>query len=135
MKQIRDYDYEISENGEIINLKNGKTKRQWINSSGYYCVELTIGKKQNKKFLTHRLVAEVYLGLPDDNIKLQIDHINRNRKDNHFSNLRWVTPSENCKNKNENKKKKVKLDIINTIIKMYEDGMSINDIYNNINGV
>jgi hypothetical protein len=130
LKQIRDYNYKISESGEIINLSNGKVKGQWINSSGYYCVELTIDKCKKKKFLTHRLVAETYLELPIIEKKVQIDHINRNRIDNHFSNLRWVTSSENCKNKN---RVKVKMDDINSIIEMFKNGETIDNIYKIIN--
>jgi hemin uptake protein HemP len=47
--------------------------------------------------LLHRLVGLCFL--PYTNIEgLQIDHINRNTQDNSAENLRWVTPSQNCRN-------------------------------------
>ena len=44
----------------------------------------------------HRLVAEAFIPNPEN--KPQIDHIDTNPKNNHVSNLRWVTRSENLLN-------------------------------------
>ena len=45
----------------------------------------------------HRLIAEAFIPNPDN--KPLVDHINRDRLDNRVENLRWVTYSENCKNR------------------------------------
>ena len=130
MNQIRNYNYEISENGEVVNLKNGRVKGQWINTSGYYCVELTVESGKKKKFLTHRLVAEVYLGYPE-NEKLQVDHINRNRLDNSINNLRWVSVSENSKNKK--KRININKEKIEKVIELYKNGFSSDEIFSYMN--
>ncbi len=63
------------------------------------------GVKRNMR--VHRLVAETFL--PNDNNLPQVDHIDRNRINNHISNLRWVTHSENMINRDmTNIKKKNK---------------------------
>ena len=61
------------------------------NHEGYY--RLHIG---NKLYAVHRLIAETFLGNPQN--KPEIDHINRDRSDNNISNLRWATRKENCRN-------------------------------------
>lgn len=45
----------------------------------------------------HRLVAETFI--PNPNGYKEVDHIDHNKQNNHVSNLRWVTHSENMKNK------------------------------------
>jgi hypothetical protein len=48
------------------------------------------------KVRIHRLVASVFLENPDN--LPTVDHINRNREDNHVSNLCWATHSEQNQN-------------------------------------
>lgn len=47
----------------------------------------------------HRLVAEAFITKPEG--KDYIDHINRNCSDNSLANLRWVTRSENNRNRRQ----------------------------------
>ena len=51
-----------------------------------------------KTFYIHKLVAEHYLP-PKPTPLHEIDHADRNKKNNHFSNLRWATRSEQNINK------------------------------------
>ena len=53
----------------------------------------------------HRLVAIHYIANPDN--KSEVDHIDRNKSNNHVSNLRWATPSENCQNRGVRKDNKL----------------------------
>jgi len=83
--------YLIYEDGKV---QNKKTKRylSTCDNNGY----LQVGLYQNgrhKNYKIHRLIAEHYIPNPDN--RKEVDHINRNKKDNRIENLRWVTRSEN----------------------------------------
>lgn len=86
-------DYEIDENGNIYSYKSNKYLTQHLDRHGYLYV--TIHGKHHK---VHRLVAETFLENPYN--KPCVDHIDRNKLNNHYSNLRYVTPKENSNNVN-----------------------------------
>lgn len=92
MKQIGRTKYYITNDGNVINIKNGKKLRPQNNGNGYLKITLTIEGIQIQRYI-HRLVAELYV--PNPNNKKQINHINGNKQDNRFSNLEWCTNSEN----------------------------------------
>jgi len=93
---ITDYEnYLISDKGRVYNCVSEKYLRPWDNCDGYLVTHLCKGTK-GKYFRIHRLIAKAFIPNPDN--KPQIDHINRNRKDNRLCNLRWVFPCENNQN-------------------------------------
>ena len=69
---------------------NGST-----NSKGYYQIRI-----YHKFYLKHRIIGMAFLGLEITNSKTQIDHIDRNKLNNHVSNLRIVSHQQNQFNKN-----------------------------------
>lgn len=81
-------DYEITEDGQVINRHNGHVLKPQPNGKGY--LRVWIGRKQ---YFVHRLVAEAHVPNPDN--KPQVNHINGDRNDNRACNLEWVTNQEN----------------------------------------
>jgi hypothetical protein len=105
MKRFRDTDYYVCENGDVfrkyknkIRLKKPQMVRKYKNGKpikdkyfGMYLYQ----KSKGTFFLTHRLVAEVYL--PNPNNLPEVDHLDNNRFNNHYTNLEWVSGDENRK--------------------------------------
>lgn len=88
--------YEISADGEILrNVYTRKRRKFYKNDSGYYCVNVTMGDFKKTLYVA-ALVAEAFLGVKP--IGFQIDHIDRDRNNNHFKNLRYVLPATNVRN-------------------------------------
>lgn len=52
-----------------------------------------------EKQYKHRLIANQFIPNDDPLNKNEVDHIIQDRDNNHISNLRWVTRSENNKNR------------------------------------
>ena len=96
IKPIKGYEglYTIDEYGNVFNSKNKKMKCS-IDRYGYCYLELTKEGK-SKKHKIHRLVAENFIENKFN--KPCVDHIDRNRKNNFYANLRWVTFKENSNN-------------------------------------
>ena len=95
------YLYEINADGTII--RNVKSKKQLKikldmhhSKSGYYVTFVSI-KHKVYRVMIHKVVAECWLG--DKPAGLEVDHIDRNTHNNHYTNLRYVTHSEQMKNR------------------------------------
>lgn len=90
--------YEVNEDGTVVrNVKSKKQLRIFLGDWGYYQVQFNI-KKHILKRTVHSLVAECWLGPRPEG--LEIDHIDRNRFNNHYSNLRYADRSTQMKNRN-----------------------------------
>lgn len=70
--------------------------KPFLTKDGYYRIELKISPGVAKKFAIHRLVYQTFVGPLDD--RLVIDHIDGNRINNHYSNLRQCPQKENIQN-------------------------------------
>lgn len=94
--------YMISEDGRLYNKKTKKFRAE--NKKREYIIYTLTQGKHKKTIEAHKLVALAFLD--NDEEKTQIDHVDGNRYNNHYTNLRYVTASENQLNrKNWNKKK------------------------------
>lgn len=91
--------YYVSSHGRIISfqLKNPKLMKIKTNRYGYHYIGLQKNKKC-KAIEIQRLVALNFLTISEPR-KMQVDHIDGNRKNNRVENLRWVSMKENSKNK------------------------------------
>lgn len=77
--------------------KDKKTtfKRSDYTGAGYLVVGLKINGKHGSRYV-HRIVAEHFCEKnPGAN---EVDHLDGDRKNNHYTNLKWVNHSENMKN-------------------------------------
>jgi hypothetical protein len=70
-------------------------------SHGYFQVIL-----DGKRFLKHRIIAYQWLPNDDPTHKIQVDHKDRNRHNNHVENLHWTTVSTNMFNRTFKKHRK-----------------------------
>lgn len=101
------YLYEIDQTGRIVrNVKSKKQLRQHLNNQGYYLVTVCI-KGHPRHVTVHSLVAECWLGEKPDGY--EIDHIDKDKINNCYTNLRYVTHSENNLNRNMPWKRSVEI--------------------------
>jgi len=87
--------YEVSEYGNVRNVNTGNilTPVPLKNSGRLRVLIYRNGVRKDMKI--HRLVYEAFYGpIPKD---MTVDHIDENILNNHYTNLRLLTPSENIK--------------------------------------
>jgi hypothetical protein len=94
-KQIEGYEYEVSDQGEVRNMKTGRIKKSMLRYDGYFQNQLC-KDGNHKNHLVHQLVAKTFLENP--NQFTQVDHKNNIRTDNRLENLQWVSHSQNQQN-------------------------------------
>ena len=98
--------YLIYEDGKIFSKTNNKYLKGHPNPR-YLRVHLYNGE-MIRNVCVHQLVAEHYVNNSNPEIFNEVDHIDRNRLNNHYTNLRWVSRSMNCLNRGLLKNNKMK---------------------------
>ncbi len=95
-KNIPHTNYSVSKYGEITHDAGFRnvtlTDDGYEKFTAYHFLE-----KRTKSFMVHRVVAELFISNPEE--KNYVDHIDRNKRNNKVSNLRWVTRAENNLNR------------------------------------
>jgi hypothetical protein len=89
--------YAIGETGEVISFKCGEPrilKPQSLHCGRGYYLAVSLGGMKT----VHSLVAQAFLG--DRPKGMVIDHIDGNRLNNHFTNLRYCSQYDNVHNQN-----------------------------------
>jgi hypothetical protein len=96
-KVIEEYpNFSISQCGKIKNNTSGKILKTVIHKKGYEVINIKpYGRGAGKSLKIHRLVAKAFL--PNPLNKLQVNHLDGNKQNNHMNNLEWATASENMK--------------------------------------
>lgn len=93
-KEIPKSNYEVSNTGFVRNSKTKRILKNSIDSRGYYRVSLSYGKRGMQKVKgVHQLIAIAFVEKPEG--KDFVNHEDGNKLNNHYSNLKWVTPKEN----------------------------------------
>lgn len=92
----QDTHYLISECGEVYDLSREIFVKKLEDKDGYYYYDLRDPySNKYRRYSVHRLVAENFLVKEDAN-KNEVHHIDNNRKNNCWKNLKWVSHKENC---------------------------------------
>lgn len=93
--------YEVSEDGRVF--RNVKSKKQnkiivdYHHAEKGYCFTFICRDGVVQRIPIARVVAECWLGAKPEG--MEIDHADRNSLNNHYKNLRYVTKSEQMKNR------------------------------------
>lgn len=87
--------YEVSDTGLVRRKDTGHILQGCLDGGGYRSIKLTFDNSIQKRFKTHRLVAEHFIENPDPKHKIFVNHIDGNKLNNVKNNLEWVTPREN----------------------------------------
>jgi hypothetical protein len=122
-----------SKNGYYRTIKETIIK-EFTTKKGYKYVCLTKNGTCFKKSV-HRLVAKAFI--PNLENKPQVNHIDGNKQNNHYSNLEWCTAKENIQhaidkklfNPNGNKNKFGKKHHNSNVIYQIKEGQVLNTFY------
>ncbi|MDQ1144028.1 hypothetical protein QE429_000855 [Bacillus sp. SORGH_AS 510] len=98
-RKIPNYeDYQVSNFGNVLSFKNKKYENGWPlnvqeNRAGY--IKIIVWKSGKQKTIKlHRIVCELFKGMAPEG-KEYVNHIDGNKRNNHYSNLEWISSSEN----------------------------------------
>ncbi|MNB67628.1 hypothetical protein D3C87_914890 [compost metagenome] len=82
--------YSVDEAGVVINDKTKKVQKQYM-QNGYVKVNIL-----SKHYNVHRLVAAAFIGAAPPG-RDKVNHKDGNKLNNHYTNLEWVSHSENIR--------------------------------------
>lgn len=92
--ELKSIGYAILSDGRVLG-KAGVVLKLHKGTSGYMQVNCYKNGKLHKTFLVHRLVASAFIPNPEN--FPEVNHLDGDKSNNRFTNLKWVTRSENIK--------------------------------------
>ena len=92
--------YQVSNIGRVRNASSGQILGVYWNSEGYATVCPYKDGKKNTCYI-HQLVAKCFIPKPESDERLEVDHVNQDKTNNHVSNLMWKTSRQNMWNRNK----------------------------------
>lgn len=126
LPEIQRNKYFVNYYGIVYNLQTNNFLKGGLDSSGYKQVTLCGINKQNN-ILIHKLVMSAFncnkypIGISD----ITIDHIDGNKLNNDFRNLRYLDRNENSKN-HKSTVSKISKNLVLAIAKEYHNGSMMN---------
>jgi predicted XRE-type DNA-binding protein len=93
-------DYEVSNYGNVRNIKKNKILKSKKDRSGYLSLSLYLNGVKKFKYI-HRLIALNFIEEIEG--KPFVNHKDGNKLNNLISNLEWCTHKENCQHSIKNK--------------------------------
>ena len=87
--------YEVSNYGRIKSFQNDPKEGSIIKGSviqGYRSLNIRVAGRTINRYV-HKLVAELFIPL-DNTSQTYVIHLDHDKKNNHFQNLKWVTREE-----------------------------------------
>ena len=92
-----DYEIEVEEPHRIRRIGSDRFVSTYVHrATGYVHINLN-----GRNYQYHRIIAKHFIPNPDD--LPQVDHVDRDKTNNSIENLRWVTGSENSRNRVSNR--------------------------------
>jgi hypothetical protein len=98
--------YEVSNYGHVRSLHSNKLLRQTPTHSGYLTVCLHFANRQHKTVRVHKLVAEAFCD--KEPYHDQVNHLDGNKRNNHYQNLEWSNSSSNNQHAYDNNLRSMK---------------------------
>jgi len=105
--------YDATSTGKILNKKTGRILNGGASKEGYIRINLKNKDNDYNKYTLSRIIYKSFYPEIDINNK-DIDHINRDKKDNNLINLRPATRQENTANQKTRKNSITQLKNITT---------------------
>jgi len=129
-KDVKGYEgrYRISNMGRVRNKNNRILKTHMLGN--YSSISFRKKKQNRESYRIHHLVANHFIKKPKSKNKLIVDHVNHNKLNNKYTNLRWITQSDNINHYN----KTIKKDIIKPILQ-YNKNMKLIKEWKNMNEI
>jgi hypothetical protein len=124
---VKDYEdiYEVSNLGRVRNINTGNIFKGDPTKDGYIRVKLCRNKKYESRMI-HRMVAEAFIPLPDNENIYEVDHKDDNVQNNIVDNLQWLTHMENLEksfqrgHQSKPKKQLAQFDLNWNLVAIYE---------------